>query len=297
MGIPLLAGRTFVRTDDASAPLVAIVNDTFARRAWPGADPIGKRIQRVDAGRELHEIVGVVTTSTYGIPGELPQDAVYFPFLQQRPGEMVLLVQTAGESAAVLEPVRDLVRRLDRDVPLSDVQTIETFYDTRVTTFGTHMVRLVGGMGVMGVLLTMVGLYGLVSYAVSRRTREIGIRIAIGATSARIVRMILRQGMAPAWAGLAAGLLLSVALSRLMSGLVPFFGYRVSAQTYSVVVPLLIAISLAASFTAGETGGRRRSDDRPPRRVASVVLSVRQLRQVSKSRGTGSSTFAQGECP
>ena len=110
------------------------------------------------------------------------------------------------------------------------------------------MVRLVAGMGVMGMTLTMVGLYRLVSYAVSRRTREIGNRIAIGATYTRILNMILRQGMAPAWAGVATGLLLSVALSRLLSGLVPFFGYRVSAQTYYVVVPLLIAISLAASF-------------------------------------------------
>ena len=248
MGIPLLAGRTFVRTDDAAAPRVVIVNDTFARRAWPGADPIGKRIRRLDAGRELHEVVGVVKTSTYGIPGELPQDAIYFPFGQQRAGEMVLLAHTTGDSTTVLEPLREIVQRLDRDVPIADLQTIETFYHTRVATFGTHMVRLVGGMGVMGVLLTMVGLYGLVSYAVSRRTREIGIRIAIGATSARIVTMILRQGMAPAWAGLAAGLLLSVAANRLMSGLVPFFGHRVEARTYYVVVPLLIAISLAAAF-------------------------------------------------
>ena len=248
MGIPLLAGRTFVRTDDASAPLVAIVNDTFARRVWPGADPIGKRIQRLDAGRQLHEIVGVVTTSTYGIPGELPQDAVYFPFLQQRPGEMVLLVQTAGESAAVLEPVRDLVQRLDRDVPLSDVQTIEAFYE-----HSCHDVWHPHGQARRG-------------HGRDGRAAHDG-----GAVRARLVRgqpahprnrhphrdrrdvgPDRQDDSAPGdgarVGGPRAGLLLSVALSRLLSGLVPFFGYRVSAQTYSVVVPLLVAISLAASF-------------------------------------------------
>jgi len=168
---------------------------------------------------------------------------------------MTLLVTTGTDSAALVKPLRDVVRRLDADVPIFDAQTMETFYGSRVQSFGTTMVRLVGGMGLMGLLLTMVGLYGLVSYTVSRRTREIGIRIAIGATYARIVAMVLRQGMAPAWFGLAAGLLLSVATSRLFGRLVPF-GHQVEARTYYPVVPLLLAVTLVAAFVPARRAAR-----------------------------------------
>jgi ABC-type antimicrobial peptide transport system permease subunit len=116
-----------------------------------------------------------------------------------------------------------------------------------VTGFGTVMLRLVGGMGVMGMLLTMVGLYGLVSYSVSRRTRELGIRIAVGATYARILTMVLRQGMSPALAGVVAGLALSVVTGRLMERLVPF-AEHVGPATFYIAVPLLTAIALGAAF-------------------------------------------------
>jgi ABC-type antimicrobial peptide transport system permease subunit len=132
---------------------------------------------------------------------------------------------------------------------------METFYGGRVESFGTTMVRLVGGMGLMGMVLTMVGLYGLVSYTVSRRTREIGIRIAIGATSTRILRMVLRQGMAPAWVGLAAGLVLSFVANTLMARIVPF-GHHVEARAYYPVIPLLIAVTLVAAFLPARRAAR-----------------------------------------
>jgi putative ABC transport system permease protein len=168
---------------------------------------------------------------------------------------MTLLVATGGDSAALVKPLRDVARRIDPDVPVFDAQTMETFYGARVTSFGTTMVRLVGAMGLMGMLLTMIGLYGLVSYTVNRRTREIGIRIAIGATYVRIVRMVLRQGMAPAWCGVAAGLLLSVVVSRTMDGLVPF-GHHVEPQIYYLVVPILIAVTLVAAFLPARRAAR-----------------------------------------
>ena len=153
----------------------------------------------------------------------------------------------SGESAPLIRPVVDAVRRLDRDVPVFDAQTIEAFYGERVTGFGTVMLRLVGGMGAMGLLLTMVGLYGLVSYSVSRRTREIGIRIAMGATYARIMRMVLRQGMEPVLVGIVAGVGLSLVTDRYMQGLVSF-AHRISAGTYSIAIPLLAAIAIGAAF-------------------------------------------------
>jgi putative ABC transport system permease protein len=255
MGISLLKGRTFGTTDTATAPAVAIVNATLARRYWPDDDPIGRQLFIADRSKRLVEIVGVVPTTTYGLPGEIPQDAMYFPYQQRPRGEMVLVVHSAIPSSMQLGPIRELVERRDRAVPVSDVQTIETFHEVRVTSVGNVLVRLVGGMGLMGLLLTMVGLYGLVSYAVNRRTREIGIRIAIGATHARILRMVLHQGMLPAWVGLAAGLVLSAGAGRLLAQISPL-SQSVNATTYYVVVSLLLAVTLAAAFLPARRAAR-----------------------------------------
>jgi predicted permease len=255
MGIPILAGRAFSAGDDATAPAVAIVNETFARHYWPNDDPIGKRVRVPDVRHPFVEIVGIARTTTYGLPGEVAQDAIYFPYRQRTRSEMVLLAQTAGESATLLQPLRDLVRRLDPDVPIADAQTIETFYGVRIETTGTALVRLVAIMGLMGLLLTTVGLYGLVSYAVSRRTREIGIRIAIGATYSRILTMVIRQGMIPAWLGLGVGIIASATAARLLARLGPFED-RVDARTYYLVVPLVIGVALSAAFFPARRAAR-----------------------------------------
>jgi putative ABC transport system permease protein len=254
MEITLLKGRAFATTDDDDAPRVAIVNATLARRYWPDADPIGRRLLIADSAT-LVEVVGVVATTTYGLPGEIPRDAIYFPYRQRPRGEMVLVLHTAADSTQLVEPARDLVRRLDPEVPVSDTQTIETFYGVRVTDTGNVLVRLVGGMGLMGLLLTMVGLYGLVSYAVNRRTREIGIRMAVGATYARILRMVMHQGMMPAWAGLAAGIVLSMLAARALAQISPL-SHRVDTRTFHVVIPLILAVTLAAAFLPARRAAR-----------------------------------------
>jgi putative ABC transport system permease protein len=255
MGIGLISGRIFRQTDDADATPVAIVNDTLARHYWAGQDAIGKRLQVLGAEAGLVEIVGVVRTTTLGFPGELPQNGIYFPYRQRRARYMTVLAYTDGESAALVKPLEDLARRLDPDVPIHDGQTMESFFGARVTGFGGVIFRLVAGMGIMGVALTMVGLYGLVSYNVSRRTREIGIRIAVGATYARIMTMVLRQGMSPAFAGVAAGLVGSAVAARFMEGLVPF-SYRVNRETFFYVVPVLLVIALGAAFLPARRAAR-----------------------------------------
>jgi macrolide transport system ATP-binding/permease protein len=255
MNIGLIRGRAFGTDDGAAAAPVAIVNDTLARRYWPGEDAIGKRLRIVGVGGPPIEVVGVAATTQYGFAGEARQSAIYFPYRQRPRGQMVLLAETRGDSAALVDPLRDLVQRLDVNVPVFDVQTMETFYEARVTGIGGVMVRLIGGMGLMGMLLTVVGLYGLVAYAVGRRTREIGIRIAIGATYTRIIAMILRQGMAPAWIGLATGLLLSGVTARLLPRFIPI-NHRFDAQTFYVVVPLLLVVTLAAAFVPARRAAR-----------------------------------------
>ena len=254
MEIPLLAGRGIEARDTGTSARVAIVNDTLARNHWPAGDAIGKRIRVLDPPAETYEIVGVAKTITQGFPGEVPQQAIYFSYRQRPRAQMVLLAQT-DDSAALLRPLREVVRTLDPDVPVFDAQTIEAFYETRVTSIGRVLIRLVGGMGVMGLLLTMVGLYGLVSYSVHRRTREIGIRIAIGATYSRIVRLVLRQGTTPAWIGAVVGLLLSAVTARLLQGLVPF-GHHVDAWTYAIVIPLILAVTLLAAYLPARRAAR-----------------------------------------
>src|SRR5262249_38282253 len=133
--------------------------------------------------------------------------------------------------------------------------TIEAFYDARMVGVGRVLVQLTVGLGAMGLSLTMVGLYGLVAYAVSRRTREIGIRMAIGATHGRILRMVLHDGMQPAWLGLAAGIGASAAAARLLGGILPF-NHRIDARTFSVVVPLVVVVTLAAAFLPARRAAR-----------------------------------------
>ena len=245
MEIPLVSGRPFLATDVRTSPRVAIVNETLASYYWPGDHAVGKRF-RVPPDDGWIEIVGVVRTSKYWFAGENPQRAVFFPFRQQLAGRLTILAATAGESRSLIDPLRNVVRGLDADVPVYDAHTIESFYDARATSFGNVLLRLVSGMGLMGMTLTITGLYGLVSYAANRRTREIGIRIAIGASPGRVLTMILRQGMRPAWLGAVAGAGVSLVTADLVAGEMPIaFSYQ--PATIFAIVPILIVVSAIAA--------------------------------------------------
>ena len=252
LDIPILAGRAILASDTETSARVAVVNEIMARRYWPLGDALGKRLQiHGEPGSPLRdawvEIVGIARSGFYLYFAEPPQDMVYFPFRQAPRNNMVLVAQSAADSASLLGPLRAMVQTLDPKVPAYDAQTIEAFYAARVTSIGTVMTRLIAGMGLMGVSLTMVGLYGLVAYTVSRRTREIGIRVAIGATSGRVLRMILAQGLLPAAAGLVVGLALSAATARGLATLVPVH-HRYDPRTFFLVVPLLVLVALLASY-------------------------------------------------
>jgi predicted permease len=260
MEIPILEGRAFTAADQPDTRRVAVVNETFARHYWPQDDAVGKRflVDGEPGTERTHgwvEIVGVARTSAYGYFAEPPQDMIYFPFRQMPRGNMVLLARTTHESSTLVAPLRQLARAADPEVPAYDAQTIEVFYAARVTTIGRVMTRLVGAMGLMGLTLTMVGLYGLVSHAVSRRTREIGIRIAVGATYGRVLSMILRQGMAPAACGLAAGAILSLGTTRALRTLIPL-DHRFDAGTFFIVVPLVVCVTLLAAFVPARRAAR-----------------------------------------
>jgi putative ABC transport system permease protein len=246
IGLPILKGRAFRSTDSADAPRVAVVNEVFAQRYWPGENPIGRRF-RVDSTRgPWVEIVGVAKASKYGFLIEKPLDFVYLPFRQRAPESMFLLVHSLGDPATLVVPLREVVKGLDANLPISNVRTMEELYRLRSVVILNVIVSLIASMGSMGLALAIVGLYGLVAYAASRRTKEIGIRMAIGANRSSVLRMVLRQGVVLALAGLGVGLLASASVNR----------------------------ALAAVFPGGDAGGNARSDFPALLLVASVVLAV-----------------------
>jgi predicted permease len=247
MEIPLLAGRDFRFTDNSSAPLVAIVNEAVAGHYWPGQNAVGKRFRKGHRGGPPIEIVGVAKNSKYHYVEEPTQEFVYFPFRQEPPGEMTLLAQTRGPSITGVGPLKEAVAAIDRSVPLQDAHTMEMFFAAMARSPARTTLILIASMGVVGIVLTMIGLYGLVSYAGTRRTREIGIRIAVGAARAQVSGMMLRQGMAPVWIGLVMGSVLSAATLRLLPAIVPL-GQRYDPRFYFLVLPALILITGVAAF-------------------------------------------------
>ena len=175
---------------------MAIVNQQFAQHYWPNQDPVGKRFRLADKDKAWVQIVGLAKTSKYIFIAEPPTEFVYFPYRQQgRQQQMVLMAESSGDAASLAAPLREIVRGLDPSMPIYNVRTMERLFQMRATSIFNVLITLVGGMGLMGLALAIVGLYGLVAYAVSRRTREIGIRMAIGADRAVVLRMILRQGL------------------------------------------------------------------------------------------------------
>ena len=193
MAVPIVRGRAFRESDTADAPHVAVVNEQFAGHYWPNRDAIGQRF-RLGAQGPWVEIVGVAKTAKYLWIGEGPTEFVYFPLAQHPSFQMTLLAQSFGDAAGLAAPLREMVRKLDPNQPVYGVRTMADFYQMRAVNVPGMINTIIGAMGLVGLLLAMTGLYGLMAYSVSRRTREIGIRMAIGAGRGSVERMVLRQG-------------------------------------------------------------------------------------------------------
>ncbi len=247
LGIRILRGRGFLATDTADATRVAVVNQTLAQHYWPGQDPLGKRLRLNNSNGPWVVIVGVARNSRYVFPGEPPTDFVYFPYRQHPMPRMILMAESTGESASLMTPLRQAVRRLDPDIPVYDVHTMEEHFYARATVIAEVTVELVGGMGLMGIALAMAGLYGLISYAVSRRIREIGIRMAVGADGAEVVKMVLLQGVTPVVFGVLTGLVLSAGAGRLLAASFPL-SERVGPALYGMIAPVLLLVAMLAAF-------------------------------------------------
>ena len=258
MGVPLVRGRGFRETDTPDTPRVAVVNEQFAQHYWPSQDAIGKRLRVLDPKNPNSpwvQIVGITKTGKYLWIAEPPTEFLYIPYRQDPKSRMILVAESAGASAGIAAPLREVVRALDVNQPIFDVRTMEEFYDMRVVSTGNTILEIVAGMGVMGLILAMIGLYGLGSYAVSRRTREIGIRMAIGASAPSVLQMTMLRGLTPALYGLAAGLVASVFAERLLKVVFPTHT-QTDIGAYLLVVPLLLAVTMLAAYIPARRASR-----------------------------------------
>ena len=245
MGIPLRRGRDVDTRDVPHKPLVALISETAATRLWPGEDPIGKRFNFGDpADPSWITVVGVVGDVRHEALASTPQSHVYFPIRQSALPLMTLVVRGEAGAGAVASAVRAAVRQLDPDLPVSDVGT---FSDFVAESIGEPRLRamLLSGFAAAALLLAAVGVYGLLSYSVAQRTREIGIRLALGARPGQVVRAVVADGMKLAAVGVAIGVPAALGLSRLISAQLFDVGAS-DPKTFAGVTLLLMAVALAA---------------------------------------------------
>jgi predicted permease len=247
MQTPIIRGRSFNVNDKDGAPLVAIVNEQFAKTYWPNQEPIGKRL-RVDSKKDQWlQVVGVTKTGKYTFLGEPPLPFLYLPVAQNQRTRMVLFAEAFGDPASVATPVRELVRTLDVNQPVFNVRTLADFYHQRAIVIPRMIMEIVATMGSVGLALALIGLYGLVAYWVARRTREIGVRMALGASRADVLKMVLRQGLVLSIAGIVIGGLVSVAVARLLTAGLIGLG-KPNPATYVAVPIMLLLVTLASCY-------------------------------------------------
>jgi len=209
------------------------------------------------------QVVGVAADAKFRLFTSVSTPFLYLARLQNPPTRNTLVVRTDADSAALAEAVRSAVLETGRDVPILGMRTMEAFYYASARNINLVVVRTIAGMGAMGLALALIGLYGLMAYAVNRRTREIGIRMAMGALPASVLRMVLRQGTLPSIVGVAFGIVASAAVGGLIQGAIPGTGGDVF--TYLLIVPVVVAVVMLAAYI-------------PARRAAHIdpLLALRQ---------------------
>jgi predicted permease len=237
MGIPLLQGRDFQEQDDESAPRVAIVSDAAARRFWPGENPIGNRLRLGSPEGELREIIGVARDTKVRTLGEEPRPYLYLPHLQRHRGFMALVTRTSGDPKPMLSTLRREILLVDEGMPIMESKTMTEHLG--IMLFAPRMGGiLLGVFGGLGVLLATIGLYGVVSYAAAQRTREVGIRVALGARPADVMQLVVGRGMMLVGVGVVIGLVLAFAAAVPLGSLL--YGVSVSDPVTFVGIPLLL---------------------------------------------------------
>jgi putative ABC transport system permease protein len=248
MGVQLLRGRAFTAQDTRENPRVAIVNETFVKRYFPNDDPVGKRFTFGGGGPNARwiTIVGVVRdTKRQGVDQPVRIES-WMPLAQMPSGSMDVVLRTTGDPLALSNAVREAVWSLDRDLPIPSIQSIEQILSERVAQRRLNML-LLGLFALVALVLAAVGIYGVMSYAVTQRTHEIGVRVALGAQTRDVLRLVVGQGMTLALAGVVIGLIATFILTRLMTSLL--FGVSATDPiTFASIAVLMLGVALAACF-------------------------------------------------
>ncbi len=246
MGTGLLRGRNFGNADREGSPRVAIINETTAKRYWPGVDAIGQRLRLGPADAPLREVVGIVKDAKWRYIGERPRAVVYRPISQSWSPLSSFVVRTAGQPNALLADVRREVQRLDPSLPVQVLRTLpehvsEALWPARLGA------RLLAVFGILALTLAAVGLSGVIAYLVSQRTHEIGIRLALGAQAGDVLKLVVWQGLKLTLSGVVIGLFGAFALTRLLENLL----YGLSPTdplTFLSITSLLVAVALLACY-------------------------------------------------
>jgi predicted permease len=246
MGIPLLRGRVFDTSDGANAPPAAVISQSLAQKYFPGADPIGRRIQfgNMDGDERLLEIVGVVgNVREYGLDRAPAQTVYANAFQRPQANSLAMVVRAQGDTMTLTGAMRQAVQSLNPEMPTM-FRTLTEVYSSSLDARRFSLV-IFGVFACVALTLAILGLYGVISYAVAQRTQEIGIRLALGAQGRDVLRLILRQGMTLTFCGVVLGLVASFALTRLMASLL--FGVTAhDPLTFAGVTLLLAAVALVA---------------------------------------------------
>jgi predicted permease len=244
-GISLLRGREFDEHDDAQSHMVAVVNQAFADQTFSGKDPLGKHLHFLLQTWDV-EIVGVAKTVKYQTLGEPPKAIVYFPLKQHYGPNVALYVHTKGDTNAALKTVSSTVQALDTTLPLAKVLNVQDLLDQTLTAprIGAE---LLGAFGALALLLAAIGTYGVMSYSVSQRTQEIGIRLALGAQRGDVLQLILKNGAAMIGGGIALGLLLSTLLTYSMNSLLFGIGFF-DPLSFAATAGILLIVAMFACY-------------------------------------------------
>jgi putative ABC transport system permease protein len=248
MGITLLRGRYFTEQDAETAPQVVIISESLARRFFPGDDAVGKRIKAGDAESRAPwaTVAGLVRDVKHSSLDAEPRPQLYFPYTQKLWGHMTIVTRSSTDPKTLANSLRDTVWAIDKDQPVTGMKTLEQYIDDSVSKKRFSMVLLTS-FAVAALILASVGIYGVMSYLVSQRKSEMGIRLALGAQPWDILRLILGQGLKLITIGVIVGLAAAVALTRLLSSLL--FGVSATDPVTFIVIPLILAgVALGASF-------------------------------------------------